>query len=360
MSIDYVRLRQPCRVVALDSSMANLLAFCGVRRFSLVIIISVVLVCEIVLFISEYFQWFDFNRRKGVTVLCALSVAISVIALWMAWLVILWLCKLRSRFGVINLFQIILTLAIPFAWLSTELQSAHRQREFATEIDRCGGYVILDGPTESRWCGVDFGRDFFCDVTTLCVTTPDGLVRVQDFAELHTLYVMSPEVADKDLANVHHLVKLEILYLRDTGMTDASLRTIGTMKRLRALSIGGTKITDQGLQNIDGLRALESLSIDRTAITDAGLLHIKNLDQLRGLRLDETPIGDRGVMELQPLHRLEVLWLPGTQVSDNGVLYLKDLSCLKMLVLNGTQVTDGGAHKLKDCLPQCEVVWAAN
>ncbi len=281
------------------------------------------------LFLSEWFQWFAFNEKKGWTVLIAVAAVCLVVVVMLVWLVVSLLFRWRFQFGVRSLVVLVVAVAVPCSWLTVKLREAERQRKAVEAIGKAGwavmyeyqldetGVVILERegePPLPAW--LPLGEDLFFDVLA---------VVGYDFTEVG----------------------------------DIALENVKGLKKLKGLSLSDTQITDTGLVHLDGLTDLTSLELADTEITDAGLVHLKRLKKLRVLSLYRAPVTDAGLKHLKGLPNLELLELSGTQVSDAGLENLKELTKLKRLYLSNTHVTAQGINKLQEALPNCEINWDA-
>jgi hypothetical protein len=229
------------------------------------------------LWLSEQLRWFSFNQHKNWTILIALACVGALLLLISAWFVAALCFRLRFQYTIRSLLALDVVVAVPFGWLTVEMQKATRQRQSVEAIGTLRGYVVYDymlnqygspatstAPPGAAWLRNLFGDDFFTDVIWV------------DFNR--------SEVTNAGLEHLKGLVQLRSLWLR------------------------GTKITDAGAEHLKGLRHLEDLAINGTEVTDAGLDNIRALSQLRRLWLGGTRVSDDGVKRLQEA-------LPNCQIS---------------------------------------------
>ena len=115
-------------------------------------LLIVLLAVEGVLLLSERFQWFPFNERKGWTVLIAIgSVGVAMVLMFVWWVFAL-LFRWRFQFSIRSLLVLVVIVAIPFSWLAVEMRWAREQRE-ALKI--MGGSVNYDYQWDSAGHAID-------------------------------------------------------------------------------------------------------------------------------------------------------------------------------------------------------------
>lgn len=230
------------------------------------------------LWLSERFQWFAFNHRKGWTVLIAVATvgaaALVMVLLWAVALVFHW----RFQFGIRSLLVFCLVCSIAAGWLAVEMKRARRQAETVEWVQKSGQQVALE-PPGPEWLQDRLGVDFFSDVV---------------WVSLYRTWIK-----DDRLENIRHLTTLRHLDLRDTLVTDAGLQCLTELASLQELYLNDTLVTDAGLKQLKGLTQLQRLNLDRTRITDVGLERLEELTQLRELWIGNTKVTDAGVDRLR-------------------------------------------------------------
>ncbi len=102
------------------------------------------LAVQVFLLLSEHFQWFAFNEKKGWTVLIAVGVVGLAVFLMLIWGLAFLLLRQRFQFSFRSLLVFVLALSVPLAWLAMELQKARRQRAAVERILETGGDVMYD------------------------------------------------------------------------------------------------------------------------------------------------------------------------------------------------------------------------
>ncbi len=285
-------------------------------------LLPVLLAVEGLLFLSAWFRWFPFNQHKGWTMLIAVTAVGVFLLLMFLWFLAAVIFKWRFQFSILSLFVLTAGVALPFAWLETEMKAAREQKAAADEINKLGCRVTYDyerdprnttgEPPEPAWLRGLSGDDLFVSVTQ------DNLV--------------------------------------NSRIADAGLEHLKGLPQLQGLFLSNTQVGDAGLEHLKGLTRLQVLYLDDTKVSDAGLEHLKELTQLQVLFLSNTQVGDAGLEHLKGLTQLQVLDLRNTKVSDAGLEHLKGLARLQWLVLNGTKVSDAGVKKLRQAMPNCQII----
>ncbi|MBL7044862.1 MAG: hypothetical protein ISR77_39915 [Pirellulaceae bacterium] len=220
------------------------------------------------LLLSEWFQWFAFNEKKGWTVLIAVAAVCLVVVVMLLWLVVSLLFRWRFQFSLRSLVVLVVAVAIPCCWLAVQIREAERQRRAVEAIRETGGWA---------WVGYDYEFDRFGNFPPSQEQEP------------------APSWL-RDLLGVDFFAEVEVVLLDDTDFGDAGLQQV-----------------------VGGLTNLQCLSLSKTQVTDAGLEHLKGLTNLNGLALNDTQITDEGLAHLKGFVRLQYLYLGNTQVTDKGI-----------------------------------------
>ena len=264
------------------------------------------LVVEGLLWLSERFQWFWFNEKKGWTALIAVAAVGGAMLVMLGWFVASLLFRWRFQFSIRSLLVLTVAVAVPSSWLAVETRVAKMQEEAVAAIRELGSSVDYDWqvdangralqnaqPPEPAWLRNLLGDDFFEAVV-------DANLKETD-------------ITDAGLAHLAELTQLRSLSLNDTQIADAGLAHLVGLTQLQWLDLNGTRITDAGLAHLVGLTQLKELGLDKTRITDAGLAHVARLTQLKKLGLYNANITDAGLPHLVGLNQLEYLDLVDTQ-----------------------------------------------
>lgn len=186
-------------------------------------LLVVLLGVEGVLLLSERFQWFALNEKKGWTVLIAIASVGVAMVLVLLWSVLALRFRWRFQFSIRSLFVLTVAVAIPFSWLAVEMKWGRQQREVVEWIQKVGGGVIYDyrrtgmpnpAPPGPIWLRRLLGDDFFVDV--------------------------------------------DVVVFDNTQVTDAGLQCLKGLTQLPNLSLDNTQVTDSGLEHLMGLSELLS------------------------------------------------------------------------------------------------------
>ena len=292
------------------------------------------LVLEVLLLLSERFQWFAFNRHKGYTVLIAVgSVGLAMVLMFL-WFLAALVFRRRFQYSIRSLLVLMVVVAVACGWLATAKKRATAQRAAVEAIEQAGGGVSYDyegdgsEPVElpgPAWLRELLGDNLFVDLTEVMAN--------------------QPEFSDAGLEHFDGLTQLRRLWMDHTKISDAGPEHLKGLSQLQDLGLGITKISDAGLEHLKGLTQLQNLDLGITRISDAGLRHLKGLTQLRELELYETNVGDAGLEQLKGLTQLQRLDLNGTKVSDAGLEQLKGLTQLRWLNLGYTKISDAGLQQ---------------
>ncbi len=280
---------------------------------------------KVLLFLSDRFQWFSFNEKKGWTVLIAVGVGAAAVLVMLVWGNVCLLLRRRFQFGFRSLLVFLVAMSVPLAWFAWEMQKARRQREAVAAILEGGGLVRYDYEFDENGYRIvgakpprpDFlrkllGDDFLCEVVVVesCWKTGyDDARHLEPVIIIEDLPFDCLQISDSNLAHLKGLTRLEELCLDGTQMSDSDLAHLNGLTKLKRLSLAGTQMSDSGLAHLEGLTRLEELSLGNTQISDNGLAYLANMPQLERLFLDETQVSDNGLAHLEGLSELEFLSL---------------------------------------------------
>lgn len=222
---------------------------------------------QILLLLSEWFQWFGFNEKKGWTVLIAVAAVCVVVVVMLLWLVASFFSRLRFQFSLRSLVVLVVVVAIPFCWLAVKMREAERQFWAVWTIKRADGIVYYDyqnaldrdvyvfgrqDPPAPAWLRTSLGRDFFSEVGAICSGDPERF-------------------DDAVLERVRSLKKLRWLFLCDTPVTDVGLENLTGLTELKRVGLTNTQVTDAGLEQLNGLTSLQWLELSGTHVTAQGI-----------------------------------------------------------------------------------------
>ena len=309
-------------------------------------LLPVLLAVEGLLWLSERFKWFAFNQHKGWTVLIAVAAVGVFFLLMFLWFLAALVFRLRFQFSLLSLFVLTVAVALPFAWLATEMKAAREQKVAVEEITNLRGSVGYDyqqspsdstsKPPEPAWLRGLLGDDLFVNVKKVSLSNSG--------------------IDDAGLERLKGLTRLQELDLGNTKVSDAGLEHLKGLTQLQSLDLCNPKISDAGLEHLKGLTQLQGLYLLTAQVSDSGLEHLKGLTQLQWLNLGYTKVSDAGLEHLKGLTQLQWLDLIDTKVSDAGLEHLKGLTQLQMLLLDNTKVSDAGVKKFQQALPKCVIL----
>jgi hypothetical protein len=305
------------------------------------------LVVQVVLFLSERFQWFAFNEKKGWTVLVAVGVVLVAVVVMLAWGLVCLCLRWRFQFGVRSLLVFLLALSVPLGWFAWEMDKARRQREAVEMLTTLHADVFYDYDLcEDERFAFSLGQAYYLFTGRhwphYLDAEPQGPKWLRDWVgDDYFRTVVAVELEGDEARNV----------------TANHVQQIGALRNLTRLSLDdANRLTDSDLAPLRRLTRLERLFLANTAITDAGLQNLARLTELRYLSLAGTGVTDQGLIHLQQLSKLEMLELSNTSISDAGLSQLRPLKALKVIYLDGTLVTQEGVTKLQRLLPGCAVL----
>lgn len=247
----------------------------GGRALALFTVVGL-LVVEAGLFASAHFRWFEFNHHKGWTPLIAVVVALGWLLSFLTLLGISWLRQKPAHFGTMTLLALVSVLALPCAWMASEIQKARRQAAVVQQIKAEGGTVWYHGfsskPQENTAL---LGTDYFFDVAYLNLKSPTCLSQLSVFPRLHSLELVGTSITDSDLHKLSESHDLENLYLTGTQITNDGLKHVGAIPHLQLLFIDNTAISDDGLKHLFDLRELELVVVDNLEVSDDAMNHFR-------------------------------------------------------------------------------------
>jgi hypothetical protein len=242
------------------------------------------------LLLSERFHGLDFNEKTGWTVAIALAAVGLALLFTLLCFIAARLFRWHFQFSIRSLLVLIVVVAIPCSWLTTEMKKAREQSEaveaiawvmaiYDYDVNKSGD-IVGGRPKGPIWLRSLFGDDFFGDVVGV-----------------FSFYEVSPNFRSRRIP-----------------ITDAGLEHVQRLPRLHWMHLTHTQITDGGLVHLKELHQLDDLSLAKTEITDAGLHHLEGLTQLRFLNLTDTKATDEGVKKLQQaLPNCTIEWNPPTK-----------------------------------------------
>lgn len=325
-------------------------------------LVVLLLVVEAVLPLSERFQWFSFNEKKGWTVVFGVTAVALFFFLMFIWFIVSLFLHRRFQFSIRSLLLLTVAVAVPFSSLAVELKKSKEQQKAVEAITKLGGqvgygYDIVINNQLVPWTEPPspalrklLGDDFFSDVTSVLLSsskaTDADLEHLGRLKNLRYLDISQTMISDAGLVHIEGLMQLKTLDFHLTQVTDIGLKHLIQLNELKNLNLSNTQITDTGLESIGLLTKLKDLDLSWTQITGVGLKHFIALSHLQKLCLSHTKIAGAGLEQLKGLEELQILYLSGTQIGDEGLQYIKGLDHLIKLNLDQTPITDAGLKYL--------------
>lgn len=369
------------------------------------------------LLLSNRFDWFAINERKGWTALVCVAFALAVVLLLASYSVVRLIARRSMQFNLSNVLIFMVALAISCGWFAAALRAADRQREAiaATRVEGCscfydyavttpGQLEMLSGSRTVPFLYERLGEDFFHNVVAAQPRADSHLRLLRQQTEIHTLLADhsqitdaglesvagfknlrwldlsdSPQVSSAGMKNLHYLTQLAFVNLRRTKVSDEGLAHLQDKKHLRRLDLGITKVTgtelrhitastqlrelhfwgnpveDDSLAALRGMTRLRKLDLGGALVTDASLKHLSRCRELEKLGLRGTAVSDTGLHEISYHTELRELDLFNTQVSDAGLEHLARFRNLELVYISETKVTTTGLAKLQEALPNCKI-----
>lgn len=206
---------------------------------------------EAVLFASEHFQWFTFNREKGITVLVTVVLVGVQIVVFLTGVGISRLLRWPWQFGLGTVFVLVVLTALPCGWLGSACRRARRQAALVQLIETEGGMVERCVVTPRSGKGAYyrsrqslraegdtlawiFGDDFFLDVRGISLETSTLVDQLHFFPHLKALR-MGLSTTDSDVEKLVALRGLETVDLTGTQITDDSMVYLAGMPELATI-----------------------------------------------------------------------------------------------------------------------------
>jgi hypothetical protein len=113
------------------------------------------LAVQVLLLLSQRFQWFAFNERKGWTALIAVGVVGLAVVVMLIWGLVCLCVRRRFQFSFRSLLVFLVAVSVPLGWFSWEMAKARRQREAVEAIVAATGYVGYDYQYDREWRLID-------------------------------------------------------------------------------------------------------------------------------------------------------------------------------------------------------------
>jgi hypothetical protein len=245
-----------------------------VRIRSLLLILFGLLGLQGFLLLSERFRWLDCNEKMRWTVLIAVAAIVLAVPFTLFLFAAVRLYRGRFQFGIRSFLLLVVAVAIPCGWLTTEIRQAREQREaseglcpwvlYDYEVDESRREVFGGRPRQPKWLLELFGIEFFADYVWVVPWGPRrgiNLEHIEGLPKLHLLDLAGMRVTDAELVHLRGLTQLRQLYLDGTLVTDAGLENFETLGELQTLCLRETQVTDAGVKKLQ--QVLPNCKIER-------------------------------------------------------------------------------------------------
>ena len=160
-------------------------------------LLPVLLAVEGFLWLSRAIPVVRLNQHKGWPVVIAIGAVGAFLLVMFLWFLAALVFRWRFQFSILSLLVLTVAVALPFAWLATEMKAAREQQEVVEEIEKLGGEVCYDyqqdddttsKPPEPAWLRGLLGDDLFANVTQVDLTDSEtsdaGLEHLKGLTQL--------------------------------------------------------------------------------------------------------------------------------------------------------------------------------
>ena len=323
-------------------------------------LLLMLVVGEILLVLSDRFDWLAINERKGWTVLLCVTLASFVVLVLAAYSIVRLVARRSMQFNLSTLLILVVALAIPCGWLTAEVRAADRQRETIAAIRAEGFSCFYDysvttpgqvqkfsGSRSLPFLYERLGEDFFHNIVAAQPRADAHLRLLRRQTEIHTLLADHSQITDAGLESVAGLQDMRWLDLSDSPrVSSAGIKHLRDLTQLEFVNLRRTQVSDEGLAHLQNKKRLRRLDLGMTRVTGTGLRHVTASTQLRELHFWGNAVEDDSLAALRGMTRLRKLDLGGALVTDAGLKYLSRCKELEMLGLRGARVSDAGLREL--------------
>lgn len=355
-------------------------------------VLLALLLLEGLLYLSDRFDWFAFNRLKGWTVLITVVTVASVlllVAIWtlISWIISRWTRRAPYQFGLRSVLLLVPVIAVACGWLASSMRQAQKAKFASHALARSGGDVQLGRsqpweplhpvPPPKRLLEL-LGDEFFAPITIVSVKKDSDLPWLTDLSEVEGLLLdgsllgnaganprLFPQtgttISDEGLATIRGLTHVESVSVCSEKMTNASLASLSRLPSLKGLSLARTQVDDDGLRHLAGRSNLVQLAINsdkdlelllwpRVAplkFDDPVLERAKLRTRMHKVRaatdwamlgVDSPDIASWGLKSSRP-----------QRVTDAGLVHLKNHRQLTTLAICGSPIAGTGFQHLQQC-----------
>ncbi len=166
-------------------------------------LLVVLLAVEGLLWLSERFH----RLPKGWPAVIAIGAVGAFLLLMFLWFAAALLFRWRFQFSILSMLVLTVAVALPCAWLETEMQRARKQCEAASAIEELGGTVQRDfrSPWLRNLLGDDLLNGIFLVDFSHTHLTDSGLDQVKGLGELQGLWLGETQITDDGLVKLKAL-----------------------------------------------------------------------------------------------------------------------------------------------------------
>ncbi len=225
--------------------------------------VALLLLSVVILYLSDQYDWFAFNKQKGWTVLIAIAFVAAGLMFLAAWAAVAYLVGRKAQVGLATLLFTIGVIALPLAWLAREVQQARQLSDDVKRLEQAGGKVefayyslktrnnVCSYGTTPAWLRKVLGDEFFGEDCAVTFDGPVDFAILREFKQLREVITKDKTVKDEDLAELSNLSQLESIYISSSEITDTALPKLLKMPVLKFILIGESHITDRGRETFE-------------------------------------------------------------------------------------------------------------
>ena len=201
--------------------------------------VLVLLVVEVLLWLSERFRWLPWHKGYAVLTVVAF-VAAALVGMLLCFVVAL-VFRRRFQFSIRSLLVLVVVVAVPCSWMVVEVKKAKEQQEaveairglggnlyYDYDFDRSGTWISGAQPGTPAWLRARLGDDFFALARSVTFMsggkiTDDETACLESLPDLKELWlILQRSVSDRTLVHLKGIRKLEVLYLAHRPRQDST------------------------------------------------------------------------------------------------------------------------------------------
>jgi hypothetical protein len=301
------------------------------------------LAMEITLYVSEQFEWFEFNRHKNWTVLVNAAVVAVSLLLLLVWIVVATLFRGKPQFGLSSLMGLVCVVGVACGWFGREWEYAKGQLGTIKVVASHGATSLysFDDFSNRSAGNIRFKNAQFDNMGLEVYWSTDDA---------------TPQLLRKWLGDdLFSTIRKAFFAPESEEEGRRGFEGLKEIRDLRELRLAGPHITDATLARLNQLPCLDNLEIYKAPISNDGLRHLSLQKNLRVIKLHDVPIDDAGLRNLEGLENLNVLELRQIPITDAGIVQIACLKELQSVLVSYSFVTDKGVSQLQSELPNCRI-----